>query len=134
MAASSPAHLFVYGTLRRGAPMHGLLDRDVAWVAAARIRGRLYDLGAFPGLAEGGRGDFVQGELYRITAKDPVRLLDALDRYEGRTFRRVVREVQAQPGAPVRAWVFLFAGSLRGKPRILSGDYLSREETAARRA
>jgi gamma-glutamylcyclotransferase (GGCT)/AIG2-like uncharacterized protein YtfP len=134
VAASAPAHLFVYGTLRRGAPMHALLERDVAWVAEARIRGRLYDLGAFPGLTDGEQHELVQGELYRITTKDPERLLDTLDRYEGRAFKRVVREVQPQPGAPVRAWVFLFEGSVRGKSRIASGDYLNREETAARRA
>jgi gamma-glutamylcyclotransferase (GGCT)/AIG2-like uncharacterized protein YtfP len=134
VAASDPAHLFVYGTLRRGAPMHALLERDVAWVAEARIRGRLYDLGAFPGFADGSRDDLVQGELYRITAPDPERLLDALDRYEGRSFERVVREVEPLQGAPVRAWVYLFAGSLRGRKRIESGDYLNRGEIRARRA
>jgi gamma-glutamylcyclotransferase (GGCT)/AIG2-like uncharacterized protein YtfP len=133
VSASAPSHLFVYGTLRRGAPMHALLERDVAWVAEARIRGRLYDLGAFPGLTDGSRDEFVQGELYRIT-RDPERLLDALDRYEGRAFKRVVREVQPQPGAPVRAWVFLFEGSVRGKQRIESGDYLNQAGKEARRA
>jgi gamma-glutamylcyclotransferase (GGCT)/AIG2-like uncharacterized protein YtfP len=134
VAASEPSHLFVYGTLRRGAPMHALLERDVAFVAQARIRGRLYDLGAFPGLGEGGSGDFVSGELYRISAKDPARLLDALDRYEGKSFRRVIREVRAESSAPVRAWVYLFSGSLRGRQRIESGDYLNREAKEARRA
>jgi gamma-glutamylcyclotransferase (GGCT)/AIG2-like uncharacterized protein YtfP len=118
-----PGHLFVYGTLRRGGPMHALLEPGARWVAAARLRGRLYDLGPFPGLCEGRRGDWVQGELYRIREAG---LLEVLDRYEGRAFRRVVREaLPADGGAPVPAWVYLFAGSLRGRRRIASGDYLA---------
>jgi gamma-glutamylcyclotransferase (GGCT)/AIG2-like uncharacterized protein YtfP len=134
LQGAAPGHLFVYGTLRRGAPMHGLLERDVAWVGAARIRGRLYDLGPFPGLTDGGRNDFVQGELYRIAARDPAQLLDALDRYEGRAFSRVVREVEPAEGAALEAFVYLFAGSLRGRRRIASGDYLNPGVPAARRA
>jgi gamma-glutamylcyclotransferase (GGCT)/AIG2-like uncharacterized protein YtfP len=118
-----PSHLFVYGTLRRGGPMHALLEPGACWVGAARLRGRLYDLGPFPGLAEGRRGDWVQGELYRIGRAD---LLAALDRYEGRAFRRVIREVvRADDDSAVSAWVYLFAGSLRGRRRIASGDYLA---------
>ncbi len=103
--------------------MHALLEPGAGWAGAARMRGRLYDLGAFPGLAQGRRGDWVQGELYRISAPA---LLDALDRYEGRAFRRVVREALcADDDTPVSAWVYLFAGPLRGRRRIASGDYLA---------
>ena len=42
--------LFAYGTLRRGAPMHGLIDGRARWVGPASASGRLIDLGAFPGL------------------------------------------------------------------------------------
>ena len=134
MTAPAPDHLFVYGTLRRGAPMHGLLERDVEWVCAARIRGRLYDLGPFPALTDGRRNEYVQGELYRIATRDPGRLLDALDRYEGRAFSRVVRKIEPELGEALEAYVYLFAGSLRGRRRIASGDYLNRGVPAARRA
>ena len=120
---SETRHVFVYGTLRRGGPMHALLEPGVRWVAAARMRGRLYDLGNFPGLAEGRSGDWVHGELYRIQSAD---LLDSLDRYEGRAYRRVVRDaLPADGGASVACWVYLFGGSLRGRRRIASGDYLA---------
>jgi len=117
--------------------MHALLEPGTELVAAARIQGRLYDLGAFPGLAPGRRGEWVHGELYRIADAESARLLDALDRYEGQAFRREVREVEDARGARVSAWVYFFAGSVRGRRRIASGDYLSsaasRGEPAARR-
>jgi len=129
-----PRHLFVYGTLRRGGPMHALIEPGAHRVGPARMRGRLYDLGAFPGLAEGRRGDQVQGELYAL-AGDTAALLDALDRYEGRAFRRVVREaLPVDGGAPVPAWVYLYAGSVRGRRRIASGDYLAEQRPDVTRA
>jgi gamma-glutamylcyclotransferase (GGCT)/AIG2-like uncharacterized protein YtfP len=132
LAADPVSHLFVYGTLRRGGPMHALLEPGVRRICAARMRGRLYDLGAFPGLAEGRRGDWVQGELYRIQSAD---LLDSLDRYEGRAYRRVVRDAQpADGGTPVACWVYLFEGSLRGRRRIASGDYLAAQPDDVTRA
>jgi len=118
------SHLFVYGTLRRGAAMHALLDPGAEWVGPARMRGRLYDLGAFPAFSDGRVGEWVKGELYRLTG-DPAALLDALDRYEGRAYRREVREAVRDGGARVPAFVYRFAGSLRGRRRIESGDYLS---------
>ena len=130
-AGPPPHHLFVYGTLRRGAAMHALLEPGAEWVAPARLRGRLYDLGAFPGLAEGRPGEWVQGELYRLSGADPERLLDALDRYEGRAFRREPREAVCADGTRVAVWVYLFAGPLRGRRRITSGDYLAEQRDAA---
>ena len=124
-ARDAAAHLFAYGTLRRGAAMHALLAPGVEWIAPARVRGRLYDLGAFPGLAPGRAGEWVQGELYRLVDADPAALLASLDRYEGRSFRRVVREALPASGDPVRAWVYLYTGALRGRLRIASGDYLA---------
>ena len=45
-------HLFVYGTLRRGSghPMSRFLAARARLLAGARVPGRLYDLGGFPGL------------------------------------------------------------------------------------
>ena len=63
--------------------MHALLEPGSEWVGRRALRGRLYDLGAFPGCVEGRAGDWVQGELYRLAVADPAALLDSLDRYEG---------------------------------------------------
>src|SRR5262245_32626376 len=137
-ADAGPAHqhIFVYGTLRRGAAMHALLAPGAEWVGRARMRGRLYDLGHFPGFADGRIDDWVQGELYRLTG-DSAPLLDSLDRYEGPAFRREVREAVRDGGVRMQAYVYVFAGSLRGRRRIASGDYLadvSRAGPTGRRA
>ena len=44
--------LFAYGTLRRGAPMHGLLEGRTDWIGFASVAGSLVDLGAFRDEAE----------------------------------------------------------------------------------
>src|SRR4029450_5125970 len=123
--------IFVYGTLRRGAAMHALLAPGAEWVGRARMRGRLYDLGAFPGFGAGRAGEWVQGELYRLTG-DPAPLLDSLDRYEGTAFRREMREAVRDGGVRVPAYVYAFTGSVRGRRGIAAGDY--RAESGVNRA
>ena len=68
MENSAGARLFVYGTLRKGFRAHGLLQRFHArLLGAGHIRGWLYDLGEYPGAAEGtGAQGFVEGELYSL--------------------------------------------------------------------
>lgn len=139
MEAGGPtsSHIFVYGTLRRGAAMHALLSPGAEWEGSARMRGRLYDLGHFPGFVDGRAGNWVQGELYRLSGADPAALLDSLDRYEGTAFRREVREAVRDGGTRMQAYVYVFTGPLRGRRRIVSGDYLAdvnRGAPAGRRA
>lgn len=123
MSAGAPAHLFVYGTLRRGAPMHGLLQGRARWLGPAQVPGRLLDLGAFPALLPpSAAGERVHGELFALGA-DAAVLLDALDRYEGPRFRRE-RETVAGPGGAVEAWLYRYAGEASGR-LIAGGDYLA---------
>jgi gamma-glutamylcyclotransferase (GGCT)/AIG2-like uncharacterized protein YtfP len=125
LAAGETTRLFVYGTLRQGAPMHGLIDGDARFVARARFIGRLYDLGAYPGVTDGSRRDIVHGELYELPADRSERLLDALDRYEGRSFERVIRTVTRDDGETTEAFVYLFRGDVRSSRRVRSGDFLN---------
>jgi gamma-glutamylcyclotransferase (GGCT)/AIG2-like uncharacterized protein YtfP len=117
--------LFVYGTLRRGAAMHGLLEGRAVRLGEATAEGRLVDLGSFPGMvAAATPGERVRGELYAFAPEEREPLLDALDRYEGPRFERVARTVAAAEGA-VRAWLYLYRGDARGVSVIPGGDYLS---------
>jgi len=117
--------LFVYGTLRRGAAMHGLLEGRAVWLCEATAEGRLVDLGSFPGMVASARsGERVRGELYAFGPAERESLLDALDRYEGPRFERVTRTVAAAEAA-VHAWLYLYRGNARGLPVIAGGDYLS---------
>jgi gamma-glutamylcyclotransferase (GGCT)/AIG2-like uncharacterized protein YtfP len=120
--------LFVYGTLRSGAPMHDLLVPGARLLGIARARGRLYDLGAFPAFVPSKSArDVVRGELFEVTARDPARHLASIDRYEGRLFTREQILVECAAPGPVgaTAWVYRFNGDLRRARRILSGDYLA---------
>ena len=71
--------LFVYGTLRAGC------RNDIAriapaarYFAAARVRGRLYDLGTYPALLLDAQAGWVAGELYTV----PPQAWPALDALE----------------------------------------------------
>src|SRR5207244_1117859 len=68
MKPENPTQLFVYGTLRRD-PAHEmfhLLARTAHFVGEARVAGRLYDLGAYPGMTLSPNGKYVKGEIYEV--------------------------------------------------------------------
>ena len=66
-------HVFVYGTLRAGESndIHRAAERnagvaDPVLVGSGRIRGRLYDFGAYPGVVLDADASSVHGDVYRI--------------------------------------------------------------------
>ena len=76
--SAPPRHVFVYGTLRAAGSND--IRRFVPppeYVGQARLRGTMYDLGAYPGAVLGGEAELV-GEVYRIGPA----LEEALDRLE----------------------------------------------------
>jgi gamma-glutamylcyclotransferase (GGCT)/AIG2-like uncharacterized protein YtfP len=77
-------HLFVYGTLRRGAQPNGhaaLLHGAARFVGRGRVRGRLYRVSWYPGLVDSDDGhDTVVGDVFALPAGES--LLAALDAYE----------------------------------------------------
>jgi gamma-glutamylcyclotransferase (GGCT)/AIG2-like uncharacterized protein YtfP len=110
--------VFAYGTLMRGYPLHRVLARGAVLVGEGHVRGRLVDLGRYPGLVEGaGR---VQGEVYRL--HDP-ELLPVLDREEGYNFERRRAVVTLAAGARARAWVYRYRGPRARAVPIPEGDY-----------
>lgn len=128
-----PDYLFVYGTLLSQLEhrMHELLVDQADFIGPARVTGKLYDLGAYPGLVNTPESDSrVWGELYRL--RDPHPTLARLDVYEGcplsntRAAEYARRHVIARRpgGARLRCWVYVFRGPVRGQTLIRSGDYL----------
>lgn len=80
----NPSFLFVYGTLRRltDRPMHRVLVDQARFIGVGRFRGKLYNLGRFPGAIPSAlKSDRVVGAIYRI--KDPRKTFQLLDEYEG---------------------------------------------------
>lgn len=80
--------LFVYGTLRHDVVptnCHIVVGCGGTLVATGcTVRGRLHNLGWFPGLVLDDHGPPVIGEVWRV----PVANMKNLDRYEGPSFRR----------------------------------------------
>ncbi len=118
----------MYGTLRDGhdRTMHGLLSGRAVRVGRACYRGRLYDIGDYPGAVASSRGrDRVWGEVYALDPPQRAELLSSLDRYEGAAFERNRVEVTLEDGSAVGCWIYLYARDTRGLRRIASGDYLA---------
>jgi gamma-glutamylcyclotransferase (GGCT)/AIG2-like uncharacterized protein YtfP len=123
--------LFVYGTLREfvDIAMARRLRRCGKHLGIAVARGRLYDLGSYPGLKRPRRrGDRVVGDVYELTT--PRAILPILDRYEaGQLGRERARFVRVQTvvvmasGARRRAWLYLYQPPVRADQRIRCGDY-----------
>ncbi|MGA8006473.1 MAG: gamma-glutamylcyclotransferase family protein [Burkholderiales bacterium] len=126
--------LFVYGTLRSdfGHPMAAALGMSTTRVGRAWSRGRLYDVGEYPGaVASASPADRVVGELHRIEPGREAALFAQLDRYEGwdpdrpseREYLRVRTQVESEAGEAVEAWLYLYNRSTEGLAPIDSGDY-----------
>ncbi len=123
-------NLFVYGTLRKGLQnsMSRFLRDHADYVGEGYCRGRLYDLGGFPGLQPShDPDDRVVGEVYAL--RQPESALAHLDEYEGCVgpdplYRRKLVEVIMSDGEPIQAWAYIFNRPVSDFKRIASGDYL----------
>src|SRR5439155_22197930 len=94
----------------RGYVLHPLLTGGSTFLGVGRVRGRLLDLGRWPGLIDG--AGTARGELYRL---DERALLAVLDRDEVEyNFERRRTVVRRTGGRRVRAWV---AGCRGAPPR-----------------
>lgn len=72
--------VFVYGTLRSGsAGAMPVRFPNAKFIAAAKVSGRLYDLGAYPGLLLDESTSLVSGEVYEVDDS----ILSELDDFEG---------------------------------------------------
>jgi gamma-glutamylcyclotransferase (GGCT)/AIG2-like uncharacterized protein YtfP len=132
--AEPRALLFVYGTLREALahPMAKVLGTHAARIGRANFRGRLFDLGDYPGAVPSqDASDRVVGELYRIEPGREGALFAELDRYEGcdpddpssAEYVRVHATVEPEGGDPLEAWIYLYNRPTGRLERIVSGDY-----------
>ncbi len=114
-------HLFVYGTLRRGCDNRyaRLLSEQGKFVCEARVSGRLYDFGSYPGARPAERpNESILGELFYLA--EPGIVLEALDEYEGAEYERT-----AVVAATLECWIYWYVGPAAGR-LIASGDWLQR--------
>jgi len=131
-------HLLVYGTLQSG---HGRADvlSGIADRQPARITGRLFDLGAYPGWQPGGDATHaLQGELLELT--DPVAALSVADAIEGcagyrneALYHRVLVRAVCADEENVVAWCYRVA-NIGDAPVIASGRWAEPKQGSFRRS
>jgi gamma-glutamylcyclotransferase (GGCT)/AIG2-like uncharacterized protein YtfP len=129
-----PDHLFLYGTLLPELARAGLrkvLARCTR-IGRGSLPGRLYDLGAHPGLvADTSAPGRVAGTVFRLPDREDV--LAALDAYEGfdqgdppgSLYLRLPCSVDLADGTTVSCWVYVYIRDSGAAPLIPDGDYLS---------
>lgn len=131
-----PAFLFVYGTLMSsadsdyGRESRARLHASAKSLGPATVRGRLYDLGAYPGFAASAdTADLVHGEVLRLS--EPGAVFPWLDAYEGivsgapdNEYERVTIEARLAGGETVTAWVYLCRLDVSSLPRIWNGRWI----------
>ena len=111
----------------RGYALHDVLARGATLLSTGHVRGRLLDLGRYPGLIAGaGR---VSGEIYRL---EDAELLPVLDREEGYNFVRRRASVTLAGGRRARAWLYRYRGPRERAQPIPDGDYRRARPPAGR--
>jgi len=102
----------------KGYALHPVLARGAHFMEMGKVRGRLVDLGRYPGLVTGvGQ---VKGEVYRI---DDPELLPVLDHEEGYNFERSRVFATLASGRHVQVWVYRYRGPRDRAVPIPDGDY-----------
>jgi len=103
--------LLVYGLLRRGEPMHGLVAGAV-FLGEKRIAGYdLFHMGEYPAAVPGTGG--ITAELYELPSPAILAVLDEAERVPTLFRRELV----------LGAWLYVYADAVGAAPRIPSGDW-----------
>jgi gamma-glutamylcyclotransferase (GGCT)/AIG2-like uncharacterized protein YtfP len=127
-------HLFVYGSLRSGFRSHAYeyISRFFNLISAAKVKGKLYDLGEYPAAVPTDEDTYIVGELYDIKDESEFSwAIGQLDDYEGvnveadevQLYRRELTEITTDD-KKVTAWIYWYNGDVSGKPVVASGDIL----------
>ncbi|AYL94658.1 gamma-glutamylcyclotransferase [Mucilaginibacter celer] len=128
---TASAYLFVYGTLLLPTNQFGrYLNVHCKPVASAKFKGRLYDIGEYPGaLADDSANTYVYGSIYLMD--DASTVLQVLDDYEGigpndplpHEYIRTLLNVETESGS-VNCWIYFYALPVDQHHQIPGGDYI----------
>jgi gamma-glutamylcyclotransferase (GGCT)/AIG2-like uncharacterized protein YtfP len=113
-------YLFAYGSSRRGENDDvAVFDTRTVFINRAFVRGRLYDLGAHPGVALDPVASWVTGELYLISSV----ALEAVDNRERevRGFHRTQALVHDAAGGAWPCWIYLPPNAPAHRHAIIPG-------------
>lgn len=118
-------YLFVYGTLRKNydLKLKEKVASNITYVAQAKLKATLYDIGKYPGAIKENNYDEVVGDVFLLN--DSEKAFEILDNYEGEEYVRKKSKVQLRSGKTVIAWVYWYNQEPLGKQRIAYKDYLN---------
>jgi gamma-glutamylcyclotransferase (GGCT)/AIG2-like uncharacterized protein YtfP len=134
MANPGIYHLFVYGSLRSGfrSPAYEYISRFFNFIGEAKVQGKLFDMGSYPGAVPADDDSFIIGEIYVIKDdSDFSWAIGQLDDYEGvnvesdemQLYRRELTDVFIN-NEVTPAWIYWYSGNVSGRPEIVSGDLI----------
>ncbi len=122
--------LFVYGTLLDADNEYALyLKKNSRLYSHGKIKGRLYDIGEYPGAVLSDEDDeYIYGHILELN--DPEKVLPVIDDYEGfgddqpqpNEFIRVLTKVETGAGL-LNCWLYLYNLPVAGLTQIKSGRY-----------
>ena len=128
---SNITYLFVYGTLLdRQNEFGDYLNAKCSFYADGKFKGRLYDIGEYPGAVPVADGsDYVYGKIFLVN--DPDSVMKRLDDYEGfganqpqpNEFTRQLVVIETTDET-VGCWMYLYNLPVDKVFRITSGNYL----------
>ena len=124
----------MYGSLRSGfnSDAYQYISRYFSFVANAKVKGKLYDLGEYPAALPTDENVFIVGELYWLKNEEEYNwAIEQLDDYEGLNvepgekplYRREIATIFAD-GKTAEAWIYWYNNDIEGMPLIESGDVL----------
>lgn len=123
--------LFIYGTLLEQDNAFAIyLQQNSTVYAKAKIKGKLYDIGEYPGTVTDTNGEgFVFGSIVLL---NDASVLKKIDIYEGYGVKQpkpnlfIRKKVQAETDTGiVKCWIYLYNLPVDGLHQIISGDYLN---------
>ena len=121
--------MFIYGSLRRGSTgAMSIRFPNSKFIADAKVRGSLYDLGAYPGLLLDESDSLVTGEVYEVDDE----LLALMDDFEASS-HYLRRQVEVFVGTDRKeCWVYVPEGGpeiFAQRTLITSGDWIEYART-----
>lgn len=122
-------NLFVYGTLTQNRVKNSyvIINKMLQYLENGKIKGKLYDLGEYPGAIENKEG-YIYGEIYRIN--DP-KVLDNIDEYEGyypnklqeSLYIRKITTAILKGGKEIPVFVYFYNKDIHNANEIPSGKW-----------
>ena len=113
-------------------PVRFETQNDIDWVGETFIRGKLFDIGRYPGAVKDilGTRSRIKGEV--LLVRSPKKVFRILDEYEGfdsnlinkSEYRREKEPLQLANGKEIWSWVYWYNLPVLGKRRIRHFDYL----------